>query len=424
MSNSAPTARAEHGDCLAMLRKLGTSEVDLVYLDPPFFTNRRHSSVSRDRAEAFSFDDLWGDLGEYAEFMEQRLEQAHRVLKNSGSIFVHCDTSANFLLRALLDKIFGSDQFRSEIIWTYKRWSNSARNLLPAHQTIFFYSKSNAYKFNVLFGSYSETTNVDQILQKRKRDPDGVSTYAKDERGNVVYGNEKKGVPLSDVWAIPFLNPKAKERTGYPTQKPILLLERIIQISTEPGDLVVDPFCGSGTTLVAAAMLGRRALGIDISREAVELSNRRIAEPIRTESELLKKGHIAYATADLKALGLLEGLDLVPVHRNSGIDAFLKSQDGSSLIPVRVQKEGELISSAAASLVRAAMSKRAATAILVRTNEQNDLLHADLALPPFIRLVDSTALRIRASLIELGQHDEVKSAANKSFKPKPLRGSA
>jgi site-specific DNA-methyltransferase (adenine-specific) len=415
MSNATSTACAVQGDCLAQLSRLGTSEVDLVYLDPPFFTNRRHSSISRDRTKAFSFDDLWDGLGEYADFMEQRLEQAHRVLKDSGSIFVHCDTSANFLLRVLLDKVFGQDQFRSEIIWTYKRWSNSARNLLPAHQTIFFYSKSNAYKFNVLFGSYSETTNVDQILQLRKRDSDGVSTYATDELGAVVHGNDKKGVPLSDVWAIPFLNPKAKERTGYPTQKPILLLERIIQISTEPGDLVVDPFCGSGTTLVAAAILDRRAFGIDISDEAVALANRRIAEPIRTDSALLKKGHIAYATADLRALGLLEGLDLVPVHRNSGIDAFLKSGDGSAMIPVRVQKNGETISDAAASLARAALSKCATAAVLVRTSKQNKLPDAVDALPPFMYLVDSTALRIKASLTTPHSRNKIKSAANNSF---------
>jgi site-specific DNA-methyltransferase (adenine-specific) len=387
---------AIQGDCLAELGRL-ESEVDLVYLDPPFFTNRRHTSITRDRTKTFGFDDVWGDLGEYAEFMEKRLRQIHRVLKNSGSIFVHCDSSANFLLRTLLDKIFGTDQFRSEIIWTYKRWSNSARNLLPAHQTIFFYSKSDAYKFNVMYGAYSETTNIDQILQLRQRDSHGVSQYATDKLGNTVYGTEKKGVPLSDVWDIPFLNPKAKERTGYPTQKPILLLERIINISTDPGDFVVDPFCGSGTTLVASGILGRRSLGMDISAEAVALAKQRIEEPVRTDSTLLKKGRVAYATADLKALGLLEGLDLVPVHRNSGIDAFLKSPEGEMLIPVRVQRDGESIGDAATMLSRAAASKRATNAILVRTNEECDLFSA-ATLPPFMHLVDSTALRVRALL--------------------------
>lgn len=415
MSGATSCTIAVQGDCLARLSELSTSEVDLVYLDPPFFTNRRHSSTTRDRSKSFSFDDRWGGFGEYAEFMALRLKQVHRVLKDTGSVFVHCDTNANFILRALLDDIFGRDQFRSEVVWTYKRWSNSARNLLPAHQTIFFYSKSKAYKFNVIFGSYSETTNVDQILQLRTRDASGVSAYATDDSGNVVYGNDKKGVPLSDVWAIPFLNPKAKERTGYPTQKPILLLERIIRLTTDPGDFVVDPFCGSGTTIVAASILGRRALGVDTSDEAVNLANSRVVEPVKTESALLKKGRVAYATADLRALGLLEGLELVPVHRNSGIDAFLKSSDGGSMVPVRIQKDGEAIIDAAASLARAAQSKHVSAAVLVRTSESADLLDTSHVLPPFMHMVDSTALRIRSSLASPSRSGNAESAANNSM---------
>lgn len=408
---------AINGDCLVELERLGAAKADLVYLDPPFFTNRRHSSITRDRAKTFSFDDVWGGLSEYAEFMEARLRQVHRVLKDTGSVFVHCDSSANFLLRVLLDKIFGAEQFRSEIIWTYKRWSNSARNLLPAHQTIFFYSKSETYKFNAIYGAYSETTNVDQILQLRKRDVHGVSKYATDANGNVVYATDKKGVPLSDVWEIPYLNPKAKERTGYPTQKPVLLLERIIRIVTEPGDLIVDPFCGSGTTLVAAAILGRRSLGMDTSIEAVDLANARLEEPIRSDSSLLKKGRVAYATADLKSLALLEGLDLVPVHRNAGIDAFLKSSGGEALVPIRVQRVGESVADAASVLIRAGTAKRATNAVLIRTEEDCDMFSAS-ELPAFLHVVDATALHVKAALAASSPSVESKSAANKSFKPK------
>ncbi len=389
--------QAINGDCLVELERLGADKADLVYLDPPFFTNRRHSSITRDRTKTFSFDDAWSGLSEYAEFIEKRLRQVHSVLKDSGSVFVHCDSSANFLLRVLLDKIFGSQQFRSEIIWTYKRWSNSARNLLPAHQTIFFYSKSDHYKFNIIYGAYSETTNIDQILQLRQRDKHGVSKYATDTNGDTVYATDKKGVPLSDVWEIPYLNPKAKERSGYPTQKPVLLLDRIIRIATHPGDLVVDPFCGSGTTLVAASILGRKFLGIDTSSEAVELANRRIKVPTMTESALLKKGRFAYATADLKSLALLEGLDLLPVHRNAGIDAFLKSSDGEELVPIRVQRVGESFAHAASILAQAAASKRATNAVLVRTEEGFDLFAAP-ELPSFIHVVDATALRVKAAL--------------------------
>jgi site-specific DNA-methyltransferase (adenine-specific) len=388
---------AINGDCLFELERLGVNRVDLVYLDPPFFTNRRHSSITRDRSTTFSFDDAWDDLSEYAGFMEARLRQVHRVLKNSGSVFVHCDSSANFLLRVLLDKIFGPRQFRSEIIWSYKRWSNAAKTLLPAHQTIFFYSKSDNYKFNIIYGAYSETTNVDQILQLRQRDEHGVSKYATDTNGDAIYATDKKGVPLSDVWEIPFLNPKAKERTGYPTQKPVLLLDRIIRIATDPGDIVVDPFCGSGTTLVAAAILGRKFFGIDTSSEAVALANQRIKAPTMTESALLKKGRVAYATADLKCLSLLEGLDLVPVHRNAGIDAFLKSPDGGELTPIRVQRAGESFADAASILAQAAISKHATSAVLVRTEEGLDLFPAP-ELPAFVHVVDATALRVKAAL--------------------------
>jgi site-specific DNA-methyltransferase (adenine-specific) len=138
-----------------------------------------------------------------------------------------------------MDKVFGRENFQSEIIWSYKRWSNAKKGLLNAHQVIFFYSKTKNFKFNTLYTDYSATTNLDQILQDRERDENGKSVYKKDENGNVVLGKEKKGVPLSDVWEIPYLNPKAKERTGYPTQKPVLLLNQILNIVTHEGDLVV-----------------------------------------------------------------------------------------------------------------------------------------------------------------------------------------
>lgn len=389
--------RVLHGDCLQELSRLGTATVDLVYLDPPFFTNKSHCLVTRDRSKKFSFGDLWSGLAEYSHFMQPRLEQVHRLLKDTGSVFLHCDTNANFMLRALLDEIFGADQFRSEIIWNYKRWSNSAKGLMPSHQTIFFYSKSNNYKFNRIYTNYSETTNVDQILQLRTRDEHGVSKYATDKAGNVVFNGEKKGVPLGDVWEIPYLNPKAKERVGYPTQKPVLLIERILEIASDPGDFVVDPFCGSGTTLVAASLLGRRSLGIDISKEAVELAEKRLCEPVKTDSDLLKKGRSAYLNADASALGLLTGLDVIPVQRNAGIDAFVKSPSAGVVIPIKVQRATETLNEAASLLCRAARSKNAARAVLVKTNDNEDIFSAT-PLPEFIEVVDATALEIKTRL--------------------------
>ena len=147
--------------------------------------------------------------------------------------------------------------------------------MLPNHQNIFWYSKSENYKFIPLYEEYSPSTNVDQILQKRSRNENNVSEYAKDANGDTIVSSQKKGVPLSDVWDIPFLNPKAKERTGYPTQKPLLLLERIISIVTNENDVVLDPFLGSGTTVVAAKLLKRRYIGFDISEDAISLAKRK-----------------------------------------------------------------------------------------------------------------------------------------------------
>ena len=277
-------------------------------------------------------------------------------------------------------------------------------------------STSPEYAFNRVYGAYSETTNIDQILQLRVRDEHGVSTYATDEDGNVVYGGDKKGVPLSDVWEIPFLNPKAKERTGYPTQKPVLLLERIIEICTDAGDLVLDPFCGSGTTLVAAKLLGRSSIGIDVSEKAVALAQRRLAVPIKTESAMLKKGRASYVNADKNALSLLAGLDLLPVQRNAGIDAFLQVKiDGSlSLIPIRVQRAGETIMEAANKLTRAANSKKATKAVLVRTHKDHTLFSEEM-LPRLIELIDSTALQVGKRISELLAEEAAKKAANTSL---------
>ena len=161
------------------------------------------------------------------------------------------------------------------------------------------------------------------------------------------------------MWHIPYLNPKAKERVGYPTQKPVLLLERIIRLASNENDLILDPFCGSGTTLVAATLLNRRSIGIDISSDAIEISQRRLAKPVRSESNLLKSGRDAYRTADQEALALLKGLDIVPVQRNRGIDAFLKDDIDGRPLPIRVQRLDETIPEAAAQLYKAAKTKGA-----------------------------------------------------------------
>lgn len=165
------------------------------------------------------------------------------------------------------------------------------------------------------------------------------------------------------------MNPKAKERVGYPTQKPLLLLERIVQITTEKSDLVLDPFCGSGTTCVAAKLLERNFIGIDKSKEAVDLSLTRLDNPIKTNSNLLKNGRESYINVDKDALALLKGIDFNPVQRNKGIDAILVDTYKNSPILVRIQRDNETIAEAAAYLMNAKKSKKSKKVILIQTNE-------------------------------------------------------
>ena len=202
------------GDCLEIMKTLKGNFVGLIYLDPPFFTQKIQKLKTRDRTTEFSFNDLWACHEDYAKFIYNRVAEMHRVLSENGSLFFHCDKNASHIIRSILDSIFGTHNFRSEIIWYYKRWSNSKKGLLPAHQTIYYYTKSNNFKFNTIYNGYSESTNVDQILQKRCRDKHGKSIYARDENGDVVLDDEKKGVPLSDVWEIPYLKPQGK-RTNW-----------------------------------------------------------------------------------------------------------------------------------------------------------------------------------------------------------------
>ena len=194
----------------------------------------------------------------------------------------------------------------------------------------------------------------------------------------------------------------------------MLLLERIIEVVTDEGDLVLDPFCGSGTTLVAANLLGRRSIGMDTSQEAVALTRSRLDVPTKTDSALLRKGRDSYATANKDALSLLAGLDILPVQRNSGIDAFLKAAIDGSLVPIRVQRSTETIMDAATKLARAAHSKKATKAILVRTHKGDDLFSEEL-LPRLIELIDSTALHVKERVAELLAGKVTERAANTSF---------
>ena len=375
---------------------LGAGTARLAYLDPPFFTQKVQRLRTRDGRREYAFADLWSGHEEYAEFLEQCLRELWRVLASDGSLFFHCDRRAAHIARALLDRVFGAGQFRSEIIWHYRRWSNARRALLSAHQTLYLYTKSDDYVFNPSYGEYSPATNVDQLLQRRVRDLHGKAVYERDANGAVVPAAGKKGVPLGDVWDIPYLNPKARERVGYPTQKPVLLLERIIGLASEPGDLVLDPCCGSGTTLVAASFLGRRSLGIDVSKAALKVARERVASPARSESMLLVKGREAYRRADGAALAVLGGVDLVPVQRNKGIDAILREPYLERPVAVRVQRSGESAREAAELLARAGHTKQCKLMILVVTDPPTE--HDSMPWPPHVVAIESPAAQVARAL--------------------------
>ena len=363
------TNKIYQGNSVEKLKEIEANKVDLIYFDPPFFTQRKHTLTNKDSSKTYEFDDKYNSIEEYLTLVENVLEQSKRVLKNSGSVFLHCDKTASHNIRLVMDKVFGRENFQSEIIWSYKRWSNAKKGLLNGHQVIFFYSKTQDFKFNTLYTDYSATTNLDQILQDRERDENGKSVYKRDENGKVILGKEKKGVPLSDVWEIPYLNPKAKERTGYPTQKPVLLLNQILNIVTDEGDLVVDPFCGSGTTCVSAKSLKRQFIGIDISQDAVELANSRLEEMVISESKLLNKGTNEYQEKSEKELAILQNINAFPVQRNSGIDGFLKAHFEGMPVPVKIQGEYETIEDAIKKLEKASYGKYYKMKILIQTRE-------------------------------------------------------
>ena len=148
-------------DCLNILKKIEDNTIDMVYLDPPFFSQKIQCMKDSNGIE-YRFSDIWETRGEYIEYIRIRIEEIKRVLKETGSVFLHCDDSASHYLRMILDDEFGENNFRSEIIWVYKRWSNAKKGLLPGHQTIFFYSKTSNFKFNTIYKEYSPTTNIDQ----------------------------------------------------------------------------------------------------------------------------------------------------------------------------------------------------------------------------------------------------------------------
>lgn len=256
------------------MRRLPEGDCDLIYLDPPFFTGRLRENAAR----SASYRDQWaGGLDGYLTFLRARLKECHRLLPKHGTLYLHLDWRVVHHARLELDRIFGAAHFLNEIIWHYRTGGVSRRWFGRKHDTILVYARCiGKHRFNLLREGSFRTDGL-------KYDETG-RPYKTTRRGRLYFNAD--GPAMTDVWDVPFLSTVARERTEWPTQKPLALLDRVVRASSHPGDLVADFFCGSGTTLVAAARLGRRYLGCDIAEEAACIARRRLAE--MTHSETMK----------------------------------------------------------------------------------------------------------------------------------------
>ena len=247
-----------------MLKEIPDESVDLIYIDPPFNSNRNYEVFWGDSQEKRAFEDRFGDATAYIDYMQPRVIEMYRVLKKTGSFYYHCDWHASHYVKIMLDQVFGFNNFLNEIIWSYDFGGRSKEFWPRKHDAIFFYTKSKTWTFNF--------ANLPRIPYKGK-----MHQY----RGDVEA--KKDGKTPTDVWNIPIINTMAKERLGYPTQKPLSLLERIVAASSNKGDVVLDAFCGCGTALVAAHKLGRKWIGIDISPTACRVVSQRLWDAFRLD---------------------------------------------------------------------------------------------------------------------------------------------
>lgn len=263
-----------YGDNLNVMKIIPDESVDLVYIDPPFFTNKDHEIILEENDEVRSFNDKWaGGIQEYIGWMRPRIIEIKRILKKTGTFYLHCDYHSNAYLRVMLDQIFGEDNFRNEIIWAYAGGGIPKKDFPRKHDTIFRYVKGKNWIFNVEYRPYGDWT--------KKHEP----------RHSLTSGGDKldmeKGTPINDWWAdLTRLTSYHNEWLGYPTQKSEALLERIITVSSNEGDIVLDAFCGSGTTLAVAKKLNRHFLAIDNSSTATKITAKRLNYPYSKIMEL------------------------------------------------------------------------------------------------------------------------------------------
>ena len=294
MTQNFPDNTLYELDNLDVLRGMNSETVDLIATDPPFNTKRNRSGTAGHYVDKWKWGDTgilpdqwrWNevhpkwleeikddnpalfqvieasrvchgeDIAAFLCFLSVRLLECHRILKPTGSIYLHCDHAANSYIRMAMDAIFGKNNFRNEIVWHYYNVASTSRNFFGRkHDTILFYSKSKTVTFN-----------WDDMREPYSQNSNWVKASA--SYGDDRYGPDERGKLMHDVWRIPTINNMAKERTGSPDQKPIALYERIIKASSNEGDLVLDPFCGCATTIIAAHNLNRRWVGIDRRTDA------------------------------------------------------------------------------------------------------------------------------------------------------------
>jgi DNA modification methylase len=259
-------------DALTMLGTLADGSVDLAYADPPFATGKVRRSADGDGVE-HRYEDLADDPDAYRAWLEPHLAELHRVLAPTGSLFLHLDHRMSAHARIALDGVFGRDGFRNEIIWRYGLGGRAPANAFARkHDVLLFYARGPANTFHRLRGAVT---------------PAMAAKYAHaDEHGRYqrAHGRRyylKGGKPFDSVWDIPSIAPTSAERSGYPTQKPLALLERVVSATTDECALVVDPFVGSGTTAVAAQRLGRRFVAGDRSPQALAVACSRLEREAR-----------------------------------------------------------------------------------------------------------------------------------------------
>ncbi len=308
-----------YGDNLDILRNyIETESIDLCYIDPPFNSKRNYNQIynnvgDEDKASAKAFVDTWtwddmaiqglneilggtnknltaqcadlingltsvlgkGSLLAYLVSMTLRIAEIYRVLKPTGSFYLHCDSTAGHYLKLVLDSLFckRGGVFRNEIVWCYRKWSVTQNQFVSNHDNIFFYTKSDNNIFNTQYLPLSEGT------LKRWKGKKQQAVF--DSNGKRLASNlaeDSKGVPMFDWWEMSIINPAAKERLGYETQKPEKLLERIINASSNEGDLILDAYCGCGTTVAVAQKLNRKWIGIDITYRSISLILKRLQD--------------------------------------------------------------------------------------------------------------------------------------------------